>query len=211
MNIELQACIREALSKGVSRAKIKDALLKAGWRDDEVKTSLEFFADVDFPVPVPRRKPYLNAREAFLYLVLFFTLYISSFSFGTSLFQFINRGFPDPLQAAYIIEETSQAIRWSTSAMVIAFPVYLFVSWLLTKAIKKDPDKRSSKVRKWLTYITLFVTAGILIGDLITLVYNFLGGDLTTRFVLKVIVVAAIAGSVFAYYLWDLQSEEKEV
>ena len=95
--------------------------------------------------------------------------------------------------------------------MVIAFPVYLFVSWLLTKAIKKDPDKRSSKVRKWLTYITLFITAGILIGDLITLVYNFLGGDLTTRFILKVFVVAAIAGSVFAYYLWDLQTEEKEV
>ncbi|MBU0540663.1 hypothetical protein KKF59_02060 [Patescibacteria group bacterium] len=211
MNTELIGFIREAISKGVSRKEIKDALHKAGWHDDEVKTSLDFFADVDFPVPVPRRKPYLSAREAFMYLVLFFTLYISAFSFGTSLFQFINRALPDPIQSVYIIEETAQKIRWSTSAMVIAFPVYLFMSWLLTKAVKKDPDKRSSKVRKWLTYITLFITAGILIGDLITLVYNFLGGELTTRFVLKVIVVAAVAGSVFAYYLWDLYTEEKEV
>ena len=39
---------------------------------------------------------------------------------------------------------------------------------------------------------------------------NLLGGDLTIRFVLKVLVVAAIAGSGFAYYLLDLRKEERE-
>ena len=47
-------------------------------------------------------------------------------------------------------------------------------------------------------------------GDLITLVYNVLGGELTVRFVLKVITVAAIASTVFGYYLWDLRREERE-
>lgn len=86
----------------------------------------------------------------------------------------------------------------------------MWVSWLLNKAIDKDPDKRSSKIRKWLTYITLFIAAGVIIGDLITLVYNVLNGELTTRFILKVLTVGGIAGSIFGYYLWDLRKEEKE-
>ncbi len=44
-------------------------------------------------------------------------------------------------------------------------------------------------------------------GDLVTLVYNFLGVDLTTRFVLKVLVVLLVAGTVFGYYLWDLRKK----
>jgi uncharacterized membrane protein (DUF106 family) len=65
-------------------------------------------------------------------------------------------------------------------------------------------------VRRWLTYLTLFVSAGVLIADLVTMVYNVLGGELTTRFVLKVLVVGAIAGGVFWYYLTDLGVDEKE-
>ena len=67
-----------------------------------------------------------------------------------------------------------------------------------------------SPIRRWLTYFTLFVAAGFLIGDLTTLVYNVLGGEITIRFSLKVIVVGAIAGTIFGYYLRDLRREERE-
>ncbi|TAK05655.1 hypothetical protein EPO33_00715 [Patescibacteria group bacterium] len=207
---ELQSFVRDALLKGATREQIRDTLGKAGWNADEVKNALSAYADVTFPVPVPRRKPYLSAREAFLYLVLFLTLYISSFSFGTLLFQFINRWLPDPLVGDYVYDNSLQAIRWSTASLIIAFPVFLWLSRMLNRAIAKDPEKRGSKVRKWLTYLTLFVAAGIIIGDLITLVFNVLGGELTLRFVLKVLVVGGIAGTIFGYYLWDLRQEEKE-
>ena len=58
--------------------------------------------------------------------------------------------------------------------------------------------------------MTLFLAATVLIGDLITLVYNLLGGELSLRFVLKVLVVGTIAGAIFGYYLRDLRREEKE-
>ena len=64
-------------------------------------------------------------------------------------------------------------------------------------------------MRRWLTYVTLLLAAGIVIGDLIALLYNVLGGELSTRFLLKVLVVGAIAGTIFAYYLTDLRREEK--
>lgn len=210
MNAELNLFVREALAKGASRTEISKVLKKANWPEDEINNALAGYAEASFPVPVPRRRPYLSAREAFLYLVMFMTLYISAVSLGTLLFQFINRAYPDYIGYPYEgYDPTADAIRWSTSALIIAFPVFLYVSSLVVKAIKKDPDKRGSKIRKWLTYITLFVAAGIIIGDLITLVFNLLGGEITTRFVLKVLTVGSIAGAIFGYYLWDLRSEEK--
>lgn len=210
MQAELQPFVREALSQRMSRQAIQETLLKAGWNVDEVHTALEAYADVDFPIPVPKRKPYLSAREAFLYLVMFLTLYISSFSFGTLLFQFVNRWLPDPLQNGYYFENIAGIIRQAAAALIITFPIFLFVSWLISSIMARDPDKRGSKVRKWLTYITLFVAAGIIIGDLITLVTNVLAGELTLRFVLKVLVVLLIAGTIFGYYLWDLRQDERE-
>ncbi len=210
MNTDLQLFVKQGLEKGLSREKMAKALKEAGWQDDEIGTALDTYADIDFPVAVPKRKPYLSAREAFMYLVLFLTLYISSISLGTILFQFVNRWFPDALEYSYIYESTTAIIRSATAALIITFPVFFWMSRMLRQAIAKDPEKRSSKVRKWLTYVTLFVAAGVIIGDLITLVTYLLSGEITTRFLLKVLIVLLIAGSTFGYYLWDLRGEEKE-
>lgn len=91
-----------------------------------------------------------------------------------------------------------------------AFPVFLYVSRLTSRTITSDPVKRGSKIYRQLTYLTLFVAAGILIGDFAVLVYNFLGGELAVRFVLKVLIVGSIAGSIYGYYLLDLRRSERE-
>lgn len=207
---ELQHFVKEALEKGISRERIHAKLLDGGWQEDEVKHALNAYLETDFPVPVPKRKPYLSAREAFMYLVLFLTLYISSIAIGTLLFQYINIWLPDLALGVYYYDGVNSTIRSATASLIITFPLFLYITWLLKKAIKRDPEKRSSKVRKWLTYITLFVAAGVIIGDLITLVTNLLAGDLTLRFILKVLTVFVIAATIFGYYLWDLRQEEKE-
>ena len=84
------------------------------------------------------------------------------------------------------------------------------MSWFINRGLQRNPVKRLSAVRRWLTYHTLFLAVTILAGDVIALVYTLLGGELTTRFLLKVATVATIAGSVFGYYLSDLRQEERE-
>ncbi|WP_411832140.1 DUF5671 domain-containing protein [Pseudoxanthomonas mexicana] len=207
---ELDAFVREALARGASRQQTADALAAAGWPAEQVRSALSAYAEVDFPLPVPRPRPYLSAREAFLYLLLFATLYYAAWHLGSLLFDLINKAWPDPAEMEYLASRRPSSMRWSTASVLIAFPVFAWVARLLSRELARNPAKRLSAVRRWLTYLTLFVAAMVLIGDMTTLLYNALGGELTLRFVAKVVVAGLIAGSIFGYYLWDLRKEEKE-
>lgn len=206
---ELELFVRDALLRGQSKDAIAQALAAAGWGTEQTRGVLDAYADVAFAVPVPKPRASLSAREAFLYLVLFATLYFAAWNLGSLLFDLINRAWPDPaMQPGH--DYLGRSMRWSTAAVIIAFPVFAFVSRHVAREIARHPIKRLSPVRRWLTYLTLFVAATVLIGDMTTLVYNLLGGELSVRFLLKVLVAALIAGSVFGYYQWDLRREETE-
>lgn len=201
---DLAAFVREALARGIPRDQIESALTEAGWAREKTSRALRAFAEVDFPLPVPRPQPYLSAREAFLYLLLFTALFLSAFHLGAILFELIDKAFPDPSRAGFSATE----VRWSVSYVIVSFPLYLFLTVRQERELRRDPAQRASKVRKWLTYLTLFVAAGFLVGDLVALIFHFLEGELTVRFLLKVLVVATLAGTVFGYYLRDLRKEE---
>ncbi len=147
-------------------------------------------------------------RDVFLYLLAIVALGMTAVNFGTLLFQFINIYVLDVIadqfryQSAYY-----SSIRWAVSTLIIVFPVFLWVSRFLKRDIDRNPEKRELKIRKWLLYLTLFVAGVVIIGDLVALVYNYLQGELTLRFFLKVISILFIASSIFYYYLNELREK----
>lgn len=150
-------------------------------------------------------------RDVFMYLLSVVTLVVSAIFFGMLLFQYINIYFPDIVNDYYFSPSNYfGAIRQALATLVVVFPVFFWVSWFLKKDIKEFPEKRELKIRKWLLYLTVFVAALVIIGDLVTLINTFLNGELTTRFVLKVISILFIAGSVFSYYFLELRTAKKE-
>lgn len=205
---ELESFVRDALMRGHTRQQVTEALLAAGWSGEQARGALDAWAEVDFPLPVPRPRASLSAREAFVYLLLFSTLYFFSWNLGSLLFKLIEHALPDPADAQWQVLRLGTSIRWSISALVISFPVFAFLSQRISRDVARHPIKRLSPVRRWLTYLTLFIAATVLIGDLTTLVYNVLGGEMSLRFGLKVLVVGVLAGTVFGWYLWDLRREE---
>lgn len=209
VNDQLDAFVKRGLEQGLERARMQQALLEAGWPPDQVRKALAAYVDVDFPIPVPRPLPSATTRDAFMYIVVLGTMVLCAYQFGALLFAIIDRLVPDPMdQRVYTYWQNT--MRWSISTLIVAFPVFVATSRLVERTVKLDPTKRASRIRRQLTYIVLFVASCVLIGDLTTLVYYFLGGEVTLRFFLKVLTVASIAGAVFLHYLWDLRAAEEE-
>ncbi len=147
----------------------------------------------------------ISPKNVFLNLLAIITLYISAGSFIALLFQHINYFFPDVL-IDYGVRSTS-GLRWAIAALLIIFPVHIVISRLLQKEFVRSPVERERRLRKWLLYFTLFAAALLIIGDLVTLIYYFLGGDLSTRFIFKVLAVLLTGGMVFWYYLAEIRRE----
>jgi magnesium-transporting ATPase (P-type) len=96
------------------------------------------------------------------------------------------------------------------SILLISVPFYILTSWMLGKDLRANPLKRELGLRKWLVYLTLFLAAITIIVTLIVLVNNFLGGELTVRFLLKTLIVLAVAVSIVSYFIWDLRRKDQE-
>lgn len=80
--------------------------------------------------------------------------------------------------------------------------------WILEREYATEPERKNIGIRKWLTYITLFIAGLTLAGDLVTVLYYFIDGqELTASFLLKVLVVFVIALAVFLYYISDIRGK----
>lgn len=147
-------------------------------------------------------------KDVFLHLFNIVTFYLSVIGFITLYVQYINARFPDVLN--YYFTSIANGVRWASSVLLVSIPAYLLTTWMLEKDLKITPEKRELKLRKWLTYFTLFISAITIIIDLMVFVYNFLDGELTMRFFLKVLVVLLVAAAVFGYYFWELKRTTKK-
>ncbi len=151
-------------------------------------------------------KPKLSPKDFFLHLGVMVALYVSAVNLLTLLFHTIDYTFPSAL--AYYGDPYSSGIKISIATLVVFFPVYLVLAWLLARGEKMSPEKRELGVRKWLIYLTMFVAGLTVAIDLVTLIQYFLSGEITARFVWKVVSVLVIAGVVFGYYVYDLRRKD---
>ena len=155
--------------------------------------------------PISQQPVKAAPRDIFLHLLNLAAFYISAVSYITLLITYINVILPDPLHYRF---GNQDSIFWATSLLLVAFPTHLATAYILERDFKQTRAKRDLRVRRWLLYGTLFVAAVTMLGDTSVLIYNFLRGELTLRFFLKVMVVLLVAAAVFGYYYWELKRRE---
>ncbi len=146
----------------------------------------------------------MSAKDFFLHLGAIVTFYASVIALITLLFEAINFAYP---KVALGYQYYFPSISLQVATLIVAFPLFLFLSWLLQKTYASEPALREAPVRKWLSYITLFVAGAVVAGDFVTVIYMFLDGqELTLGFLLKVLALLVIAGGVFLYYLREIRN-----
>lgn len=147
-----------------------------------------------------------GAKDFFINLGAIVALYASVISLVNLLFTIINNLYPQ-INNGYNYNG-SGSISWPVATLIIFFPIFILLMWLLEKQYMSEPEKKNGGVHKWLTYITLFISGLVLAADLITVIYFFLDGqELTVGFLLKVLVLFIIAGCVFMYYISDVRNK----
>lgn len=142
-----------------------------------------------------------KALDVFVYLGIGITLVTSVFNLLQILFTAIDRKFADVLNVSYVDIYNSD-IRLAVSFLVVMYPIYLVLSWYVSKDIEKFLYKRDIAVRKIMIYAMIFITVCTLIGTLVSAIYTYLGGELTASFAYKAISVFLVSLSVFGYYFY---------
>lgn len=148
-----------------------------------------------------------SAKDFFLHLGAIVALYTVVISFLNLVFKIINKAYPEILNYNYYWAGGSE-ISMPVATLIIVFPIFILLSHLVYKIYNENPAKKELGIRKWLTYITLFVAGIILVGDLVTVLYKFLDGqDLTLAFLLKALAVIIVTGFVFGFYIQDIRDK----
>jgi hypothetical protein len=147
------------------------------------------------------------AKFAFLYMLSLVALVFISLSTGMIIFQLINKYVPDILNK-FAGQFSEGALKFAISALIISAPIYYFTMRQISKSLFGGGLDKDSGVRKWLTYLIIFVAFIVMIGWLIGLLTSFLNGELTMKFILKAITAIGISVVVFTYYLYDIRRGE---
>ncbi len=144
-----------------------------------------------------------------MYLGMVGTLYVSVISVIALWFRVIDEWFADPLKYT---DPYSTGISLAIAALIVIFPIYLAISWMIHKDEQKNAEKKELGIRKWLIFLTLFIAGITILVDLIVLLHTFFSGqEITGSFLSKVLVVLVVIGAVFAYYTYKLRTDVSDV
>jgi len=144
------------------------------------------------------------AKFAFYYVLSLVALIFLTLSTGMVIFQIINKYIVDVANFDY----SDEVLRFAISAIIIAGPIYYFVTRQIMKSLYSGELEKDSQIRKWLGYLVLLVSSVVIIGWLIGTLNTFFNGELTMKFILKAVTVMAISGSVFYFYFYDIKRLE---
>lgn len=151
----------------------------------------------------------LNVGYFFLSLGVLVSLITSVVSFLNLVFETLNRRFPDVLNSSYEYGYSTwqfESMRGSLATLIIFFPVFLIVSYFWRKVELNGLRQYDVLVKKWLVYLILFLASVVVVIDLITLVRYFISGEITFRFILKVLSVLVVAKMVGIYYFLTIRN-----
>ena len=157
------------------------------------------------------KKEKFNISYFFLSLGVLVSLITSVVSFLNLAFEILDKKFPDALNATYQYGYNSYQFDGARSALatlIIMFPAFLVLTYFWKRKEKTGISERDNVIRKWLSYVVIFLSILVAVIDLIVLVRYFVSGEITVRFILKVLIALVGAKMVLYYFVpevWEVK------
>lgn len=128
-------------------------------------------------------------------------LIINVVSVITIIFSIIDKLIPDELKRNSYYEITSgrESLHSAISLLVITIPISIGLSYWMRKQ-KEKRNETENAVTKFTTGATIIATGITVAGSIFSIIYQFLEGDITNRFLIKVASILVIAAIIFIYY-----------
>lgn len=155
------------------------------------------------PAPASSATSKTSPKDFFLWAGAIIALYASVTSLIALIFEYVNYAFPDAL-AGYS-DPYGGPVRIAMAALIVMVPTLVILLRIIRGTITNEPGKANIWVRRWAIGLTLFIATVTILIDLITLINTFLGGEITIRFGLKVVLVLLVALGVFLHFLADFK------
>lgn len=149
--------------------------------------------------------PKTTPKDFFLHLAALIALYITVPALLSLIFAIINYLAPDQL-AGYF---TAHSIAWPISILIILVPILYVLEWVIIKDVRENSEKKNIWIWRWRIYLTLFLAGAAIAVDLVTLINTYLGGEISARFIYKVLAVIVVSGAVFKYYFFSINEKYK--
>ncbi len=151
----------------------------------------------------------ITPKFFFITLGTLIALITSVISFMNLSGGLIDKTFVDVLSDSYqygYYDYQYSSIRGALATLIIFFPIYLILERKWSKISKGEQSIWDSITRRWALYLVIFLATLTLVINLSMLVRYFVGGELTTRFILKTLSSILVVGVAGYYYIRELNN-----
>lgn len=156
---------------------------------------------------MPQKSGKLSPKFFFLSLGMVISLITSVTAFLSLAFETLDFRFPDALNSVYQYGYSSynyDSTRMSIAILIIFLPIFFVLMRYYNKAVRAGLNHAGDVVRKWTMYLIIFLAILVAAIDLVTLVSYFVGGEITTRFIIKVLITLFVAVLVGLYFYFSI-------
>lgn len=225
---ELNSYIQAARKRDLSDRTIRENLVAGGWELSAVEAALA----ADLPVPKPPKGSHVQSSaapapqpgpagtttissptmwDAFEHILMFISMYVLAITIGLTLSLFVERWFPG---APDLYESGNNGwklsmLRGYIASLIVSYPLFAFFFLRITQRTTDNPFVRTLKARKFLIYLTLVVAFIIVISNIISIIFNFLNGNVTLNFFLNFLIIVSISSLIFFYYLQQVKEDRQ--
>lgn len=139
-----------------------------------------------------------TAQSFFVWVGILVSLIISCaslLSLWFGLIDVVTTGYPE-----------GSSMQTAAAGLLIAFPLYVWLTRLVHTAERADPATKDIWVRTWVLYGILFISVATIAVDVFILLSSFLSGEeMTASFLLKSFSAAALLIASFWYYMKEIR------